>query len=187
MRLLSLGVPTIVSDRESFSCLPDAVVRKHHRDRDGLAGLSRMLCELAVDRQDRRAMGRAALNYVRAHHDWARVADAYEEIIEATAVPRAARTSSLPRPHSPPRRIALRRRRKPRLPPSGGLNKSHPQSCQVRHESFDQEGGPNPLADNGSNPPTAGFRFRPASGPASPTRSGVSRALSRTSSWPSAA
>ena len=72
MRLLSLGVPTIVSDRESFSCLPDAVVRKHHRDRDGLAGLSRMLCELAVDRQDRRALGRAALNYVRAHHDWAR-------------------------------------------------------------------------------------------------------------------
>ena len=41
MRLLSLGVPTIVSDRESFSCLPDAVVRKHRRDRDGLAGLSR--------------------------------------------------------------------------------------------------------------------------------------------------
>ena len=28
-----------------------------------------------------------------------RVADAYEEIIEATAVPRAASTSALPRPH----------------------------------------------------------------------------------------
>ena len=34
MKLLSLGVPTIVSDRESFSCFPDAAVGKHRRDRD---------------------------------------------------------------------------------------------------------------------------------------------------------
>jgi glycosyltransferase involved in cell wall biosynthesis len=103
MKLLSLGVPTIVSDRESFSCFPDAAVGKHRRDRDGLAGLSRALCELAVDRRERQALGRAALHYVRANHDWARVADAYEEIIEATAArraaPRADFASALPRPH----------------------------------------------------------------------------------------
>ena len=56
-----------------------------------------------MDRRERQALGRAALHYVRANHDWARVADAYEEIIEATAArraaPRADFASALPRPH----------------------------------------------------------------------------------------
>jgi glycosyltransferase involved in cell wall biosynthesis len=86
--LLGHGVPTIVSDVGSFSCFPDFVVRKLRWESHGLAGLTQVLHELATDRQGREALGQAALDYARQNHDWARVAAAYEEIIEWTVTDR---------------------------------------------------------------------------------------------------
>jgi glycosyltransferase involved in cell wall biosynthesis len=96
MDLLRVGVPTIVTDAASFSCLPDSVVRKHRWDLDGLAGLTRVLRELAGDRRCREAIGRAAWHYIHQNHSWQRAANSYEEIIERTVAGRHRRRVERP-------------------------------------------------------------------------------------------
>jgi glycosyltransferase involved in cell wall biosynthesis len=106
MDLLRVGVPTIVTDVASFSCLPDSVVRKHRWDLDGLAGLTRVLRELARDRRSREAIGRAAWHYIHQNHSWQRAADSYEEIIERTVAGRHRHRVERPSALSDPRIVS---------------------------------------------------------------------------------
>jgi glycosyltransferase involved in cell wall biosynthesis len=87
--LLRMGVPTIVSDAGPLSYLPNSVVRKYRWERDGLAGLTRALRELAEDRPRRETLGRAARRHVLQNHAWSETADAYEEVIERAVAGRA--------------------------------------------------------------------------------------------------
>jgi glycosyltransferase involved in cell wall biosynthesis len=104
MDFLRLGVPTIVSDVGTFSDYPDSVVRKHRMDKDGIAGLTQAMRELAEDRPRREALGRMARQYVQQNHSWSGAADSYEEIIERTvagrARPRAGGIAATPGPRS---------------------------------------------------------------------------------------
>ena len=64
LSLLAAGVPTVVTDVATFSDFPASVVRKVHWETEGAAGLTRVMLELAGDREARERLGRAALSYV---------------------------------------------------------------------------------------------------------------------------
>jgi hypothetical protein len=104
--LLASGVATIVTDVATFSDYPDHAVRKVRWESEGPAGLEHALRTLAADRAARGALGRSAQGYVRAHHEWSRVAEQYVDAIERCRAERRARrggpdapASTLPRPH----------------------------------------------------------------------------------------
>jgi glycosyltransferase involved in cell wall biosynthesis len=80
--LLAAGVATIVTDIATFADYPDTVVRKVRWDARGQQELNRALKALASDRPARQALGQAARNHVRTHHEWSRVAERYVEAIE---------------------------------------------------------------------------------------------------------
>ena len=80
--LLASGVATLVTDVATFSDYPDTAVRKVKWETEGLAGLGRALRTLAADRPAREALGRAARDHVREHHEWSRVAKSYVDVIE---------------------------------------------------------------------------------------------------------
>jgi glycosyltransferase involved in cell wall biosynthesis len=82
LHLLAAGVPTIVTDVDTFSDYPAAVVRKVRWESEGAGGLLRGMRELAADRAGREALGRAALAHVEAYHDWPRVARLHVDAIE---------------------------------------------------------------------------------------------------------
>ena len=90
LNLLASGVATIVTDVGTFSDYPGDVVRKVRWESEGLDGLRRAMHELATDPQAREALGRAAWEYVRAHHEWPHVAKMYVDVIERWHVERAA-------------------------------------------------------------------------------------------------
>lgn len=77
--LLRHGVAAIVTDVDTFTDLPDPLVRKVGLGRDDLA---RAMIDLATDAPAREAMGRAAIEHVLTRHDWPRVAALYAELIE---------------------------------------------------------------------------------------------------------
>jgi glycosyltransferase involved in cell wall biosynthesis len=86
LRCLSLGKPAVVSDVGWFAELPDDVALKVPVDgfeTRTLEAALELLCEPAA----RRAMSRAALDYVRREHDLDRVADLYAAAIEESAAP----------------------------------------------------------------------------------------------------
>jgi glycosyltransferase involved in cell wall biosynthesis len=83
--LLAAGVPTIVTDVDTFADWPDHVVRKVRWDACGPEALDRALRTLAGNRAEREALGRAARDHVRIHHDWSRVAECYADLIERCA------------------------------------------------------------------------------------------------------
>jgi glycosyltransferase involved in cell wall biosynthesis len=89
--LLRVGVPTIVTDVGTFSEYPDHVVLKVHWETEGVEGLVRALSELAQNSGKRRALGRAALDYVRDEHTWPRAAAMYRDVLEACRTRQAAR------------------------------------------------------------------------------------------------
>jgi glycosyltransferase involved in cell wall biosynthesis len=80
--LLRHGVPTVVTDVDTFADYPDEVVRKVRWPDDGLDGLARALRALAEDQARREALGRAALEHVARHHSWSRAAALYVDVIE---------------------------------------------------------------------------------------------------------
>ncbi len=90
LNLLASGIPTLVTDVGTFSNFPGDVVRKVRWESEGLDGLRRAMHELATDPQAREALGRAAWEYVRAHHEWPHVAKMYVDVIERWHVERAA-------------------------------------------------------------------------------------------------
>jgi glycosyltransferase involved in cell wall biosynthesis len=102
--LLASGVATIVTDVATFSDYPDHAVRKVRWESEGPDGLGHALRTLAADPAAREALGRAAQDHTRAHHEWPRVAQLYVDVIERCHAERNARrggagAASLPRPH----------------------------------------------------------------------------------------
>ncbi len=83
MNLLAAGVPTVVTDVATFSDYPSTVVRKVKWETEGAAGLLRALQSLTDDEPGRKALGRAAWEYVDEYHEWSRVAKQYVDAIEA--------------------------------------------------------------------------------------------------------
>jgi glycosyltransferase involved in cell wall biosynthesis len=82
LNLLASGVASIVTDVGTFSDYPDHVVRKVRWEAEGPEGLRGAMVELATDRSARERLGGSAWEYVRAHHEWPRVARQYVEEIE---------------------------------------------------------------------------------------------------------
>jgi glycosyltransferase involved in cell wall biosynthesis len=80
--LLAAGVAVIVTDVATFADFPDSVVRKVRWDAHGPDALTRALSTLASDPATRAALGAAARDHVRKHHEWPRVAECYAELIE---------------------------------------------------------------------------------------------------------
>ncbi|HEX7378224.1 MAG TPA: glycosyltransferase [Pirellulales bacterium] len=84
MTLLGAGVATVITDVDAFSSFPDTIVRKVPPLADGDRALELVIRELAGDPRQRLRLGRAARDYVRAHHDWNKVAALYAQAIEWT-------------------------------------------------------------------------------------------------------
>jgi glycosyltransferase involved in cell wall biosynthesis len=80
--LLAAGVAVIVTEVATFADFPDSVVRKVRWDTHGPDALTRALSTLASDPATRAALGAAARDHVRKHHEWPRVAECYAEVIE---------------------------------------------------------------------------------------------------------
>jgi glycosyltransferase involved in cell wall biosynthesis len=83
--LIRHGVPTVINQAGPFADYPDQVVQKLDWDRDGLEGLSRALGTLLDDPARRAELSGAAIEHVRNHHAWDRVAARYAEVIERHA------------------------------------------------------------------------------------------------------
>lgn len=82
LTLLSAGVPTIVTDVDTFSSYPDAVVHKIGPLSPGDPSLADAIRSLLA-RPDRRAgLGQAAMRYVAEIHNWQRVASLYADAID---------------------------------------------------------------------------------------------------------
>ncbi len=79
---LCAGVATIVTNVGTFTDFPDTVVQKVCWDAHGPKALARALGTLAGDCAARAALGSAAREHVRVHHDWSRVAECYTGVIE---------------------------------------------------------------------------------------------------------
>ena len=81
LTLLSAGVPTIVTDVDTFASYPDSVVQKiGPLDREDHS-LQHVIRSLLNEPSRRRELGRAATNYVAEIHNWPRVASLYAEAV----------------------------------------------------------------------------------------------------------
>jgi glycosyltransferase involved in cell wall biosynthesis len=92
--LLAAGIPTIVTDVDTFADYPEGVVRKVRWDRQGADTLRRVLAELAGDPGARATLGNAARSHVSTRHAWGHAAACYAELIERCAA--ASRHGSQP-------------------------------------------------------------------------------------------
>ncbi|HVA50903.1 MAG TPA: glycosyltransferase [Pirellulales bacterium] len=81
LSLLSAGVPTIVTDVDTFASYPDNVVYKIGALAPADRSLENALRSLLDQTQRRREMGRAAVCYVAEIHNWQRVASLYAEAV----------------------------------------------------------------------------------------------------------
>jgi glycosyltransferase involved in cell wall biosynthesis len=82
LTLLSAGVPTIVTDVDTFASYPDAVVHKIGPLLPGDRSLEAAIRGLLSQPQRRAELGRAATRYVAEIHDWQRVASLYADAID---------------------------------------------------------------------------------------------------------
>jgi glycosyltransferase involved in cell wall biosynthesis len=82
LQALALGKPLVVSDLGWFAELPGDVVRHVPVGRSEVDVLAAALEELVGDETLRRALGEAAVEYVRAEHDLERVAEQYLAVLE---------------------------------------------------------------------------------------------------------
>ncbi|RME43521.1 MAG: glycosyltransferase [Chloroflexi bacterium] len=82
IRLLGLGVPTVVSDVGAFSELPDEVCARVPVDAWEEDTLVAILEALAADDELRRAMGANARRHIRTHHTLKGSAQAYVTFLE---------------------------------------------------------------------------------------------------------
>lgn len=82
LTLLGSGVPTIVTDVDTFHSYPDSVVHKIAPLTPGDRALEEAIRWL-VDRDDaRRRLSESATDYIASVHDWSRVAGLYADAIE---------------------------------------------------------------------------------------------------------
>jgi glycosyltransferase involved in cell wall biosynthesis len=89
---LRMGVPTIVTDLDSFQDEPDDVVFRIRWNELGMPELVRAMQMLINDRELRTSIGHAALQHVVANHTWPAVASRYAGIIESAGRKRPARS-----------------------------------------------------------------------------------------------
>ena len=85
LSLLSAGIPTIVTDVDTFSSYPDAVVCKIGPLAAGDRSLEHALRSLLDKPGRRQAMSQVAVRHVAEVHNWQRVARLYADAIEETA------------------------------------------------------------------------------------------------------
>ena len=88
--LIRWGVPTIVTDVATFADYPDAIVAKVDGSPGGRASLEAAMRALMLDPDRRHALGSAAHEHVRRHHQWPDVAARYAEVIESAFARRPA-------------------------------------------------------------------------------------------------
>ena len=81
--LLRFGIPTIVTDIDSFRDEPDDVVVRVRWRQDGMTGLITAMHRLVADRIYREQISRNASSYVSNGHSWSLVASSYRAIIES--------------------------------------------------------------------------------------------------------
>ncbi|HWB10468.1 MAG TPA: glycosyltransferase [Pirellulales bacterium] len=82
LTLLSAGVPTIVTDVDTFSSYPDAVVKKIGPLSPGDRSLEEAMRGLLGQPERRADLGQSAMRYVAETHDWRRVASLYAEAVD---------------------------------------------------------------------------------------------------------
>ncbi len=80
--LLGAGVPTIVTNVDTFAGYPDDVVVKVDWNDRFEESLAREMLTLARDSRRRERIGAAAAAHIRRNHDWGRVAALYAQAIE---------------------------------------------------------------------------------------------------------
>lgn len=90
LHLLSLGVPTIVTDCGSFASFPDDVVVKVQPDQHLVSHIADALLTLARDASARRTYGARAQAYVAENQAWPLVAARYVAVLERAAAARRA-------------------------------------------------------------------------------------------------
>lgn len=94
LSLLSAGVPTIVTDVDTFSSYPDAVVCKIGPLAPADRSLEHALRSLLAQPGRRQAMSQAAVRHVAEIHSWQRVGGLYAEAIEEAAESLRRRTAA---------------------------------------------------------------------------------------------
>lgn len=100
LTLLGSGVPTIVTDVDTFHSYPDSVVHKIAPLAPGDRALEEAIRWL-VDRDDaRRRLSQSAIEYIASVHDWSRVAGLYAEAIEQARPEQAVTVGERPAPHA---------------------------------------------------------------------------------------
>lgn len=82
---LRMGVPTIVTNVDSFNDEPDDAVLRVRWGDDGLAGLIEAMWSLIGDSRRRDRLGDGARRLVETEHRWPVVASRYVELIESVA------------------------------------------------------------------------------------------------------
>jgi glycosyltransferase involved in cell wall biosynthesis len=90
LTLLSAGVPTIVTDVDTFASYPDAVVQKIGPLSLGDRSLEEAIRRLLGQPGRRADLGRAAVRYVAETHGWQRVASLYADAIDQARTRHAA-------------------------------------------------------------------------------------------------
>lgn len=83
MRLLGLGVPTLITHAGAFREIPDGCAAKIDLDEQEGEMVAATLEALAADPELRRRMGRAARRHVETHHTPERAASGYARFLEA--------------------------------------------------------------------------------------------------------
>ncbi|HET6882009.1 MAG TPA: glycosyltransferase [Pirellulales bacterium] len=91
LTLLSAGVPTIVTDVDTFASYPDTVVYKIGPLAQDDRSLEQAVRKLLAEPGWREKLGQAAVDYVAATHSWRRVASLYADAVEAARGTGAAR------------------------------------------------------------------------------------------------
>ena len=81
-----MGVPTIVTDVDTFNDEPDDAVLRVQWENDGLQGLVAALRRLLGDTPLRHQIGEGGRALVQSEHRWPVVAAQYAELIEALSV-----------------------------------------------------------------------------------------------------
>ena len=84
LHLLGHGIPTIITDVDSFSDFPSTAVSKVPGSPGTLDRLVAAMLDLATSASLRNKLGRSARQLVRDHHTWPNVASLYNQVIEKT-------------------------------------------------------------------------------------------------------
>lgn len=82
LQLLGAGIPTLITDVDTFALLPDNVVVKISYGQNFVEDLTHQLIDLAFDERRRVSLARAAMQYICTSHTWDAVAKEYKGLID---------------------------------------------------------------------------------------------------------